>query len=666
MAYRRFSRPLQVLVVTEGTYPFFFGGVSTWCDVLLRALPEVDFRLLSIMSDPRIRPLYTLPANVREFRPLPLWGIRQAVEARRGLGWRERRRRARSTTQETVVERFVPAFRAFLLEMLTEDSNPQRLAGLVHALHRFSLEHDFDTAFRSRPVWDCFTEVARSRFPGIVADLGHVNARFTLGDLTTGLQWLYHSLFPIAGPLPKVDLVHSAMAGVSTLVAACVKLEHGAAYLLTEHGIYLRECYLAEAPLSGSLFLKLLRLRFARRMTELSYALADQVSPCCNYNQRWERQNGAAPHRLKTMYYGVDQSRFSPSDKAAGEPPVVVWVGRINPLKDVDTLIRAAAIVHQERPDIRFELYGSPPKEDQQYYEGLLALRRQLGLEETVCFRGYIAQPEAAFNAGDLVVSSSISEGTPFSIIEAMLCAKPIVATAVGGVPEQIAGGGIAVEPRHPGAMAQAILDLMNDPQRCALLGQRARQRAVQEFSIPRMREEHLATYRRLAEASGQTGRPAMVFMREERKAAASGLPRPHRVEEDVARRAGPTAAVGTGPSAALGVEAEVGESTRALGPGAVGPLRTLDADAIAGLAEEVRRRVPQPIDWLEVTAVLESLGMTDEVARQTYGAADAFVLGAAVIHQMRFLRWQATKRRGAAGGAVRYGGPGLTMAAAR
>jgi glycosyltransferase involved in cell wall biosynthesis len=251
-------------------------------------------------------------------------------------------------------------------------------------------------------------------------------------------------------------VAHAAMAGSCTLVAICAKLEHGAAFMLTEHGIYLREAYLAAAASSDSLFLKLLRLRFARRITELSYATADQISPCCDYNKRWELRLGAEPERVRTLYYGVDSTEFTPTEKSPSEKPsVVVWVGRINPLKDLRTLVESAKLVNVERPDVRFLLFGSAASEDEGYHQEILALRAQLGLEDTIIFRGYVAQPAAAYNEGDIVILSSLSEAFPFSILEAMLCAKPVVATAVGGIPEQIEGCGIAVEPRSPVAMAR-------------------------------------------------------------------------------------------------------------------------------------------------------------------------------------------------------------------
>jgi glycosyltransferase involved in cell wall biosynthesis len=296
------------------------------------------------------------------------------------------------------------------------------------------------------------------------------------------------------------------MAGNCSLVAVCAKLEHGAAFMLTEHGIYLREAYLAAAAKTDSLFLKLLRLRFARRITELSYAVADQISPCCDYNKRWELRLGAAPDRLKTLSYGVDTEQFKPDDASPRAlPSVVVWVGRINPLKDLQTLIEAASLVRSERPDVKFELFGSAAGEDDDYFQQMLELRTRLGLEHVVEFRGYTDQPAAAYHNGDVVVLSSVSEAFPYSILEAMLCGKPVVATAVGGVPEEIEGCGIVVEPRNPSDMARGLLEILNDPERCVELGRAARAKGVELYGLEQFTASHYTSYLRLAAEAGRT-----------------------------------------------------------------------------------------------------------------------------------------------------------------
>src|SRR6185436_6580716 len=142
--------------------------------------------------------------------------------------------------------------------------------------------------------------------PVLAESTGYTVSRVSFGNLTSASQWIYHWLFPLSQPLPEVDVAHATMAGLCSLIAIVCKLEQGAGFVLSEHGIYLRESYFAEHRASRSLFGKMLKLAFARRMSELAYAYADVVAPCCDYNQRWELRVGADASRLQTAYYGVD------------------------------------------------------------------------------------------------------------------------------------------------------------------------------------------------------------------------------------------------------------------------------------------------------------------------------------------------------------------------
>ena len=359
---------------------------------------------------------------------------------------------------------------------------------------------------------------------------------------------------------------------------------------------------------------------------------------------------------------------------------MVVWVGRINPLKDLDTLLRAAALVHQARPDIQFRLFGSAVPEDEPYYNGILALRTELGLDDVVTFCGYVAKPETAFNQADVVVLSSISEAFPFTNLEAMLCAKPVVATAVGGVREQIEGGGIAVEPRNPPEMAQAILTLMNDPAFCVALGRKAREKAVQQFDVRELSSAYYSSYLRLSNGheialaaptaldsgnghhppadapdSGNGHRPLLTLP------DVMTLPR-HAVVMEMAQSAPPSSGSGNGATM-LEVAEQVAvpiPSSRDSGNGhRLSPMvspdsdnwhkpaqavqqrphlewKILNVDGVATLADDVCRRIPQPVDSFEVTALLESLGITDDVAQLRYGAPDTFSLAEAVLVQIQ------------------------------
>lgn len=492
------GRRLRVMLISEGNYPYHWGGVSTWCHYLINELKDIDFIQYSIIDDATLPLKFTLPKNVVEFRGQPLWGIHQVLETRGKLQASELIRIRRRTTAKVIKQQFLPYFQAFITNLFTGNEAAIGQANLLHHLHRFFLEYDYDTAMRSRAAWHCFMETIGKYGPQVMQERGYEGETISLAEATKAIQWLYHWLIPLATPIPKVDVAHAAMAGTCTLVAVMAKIEHGSAFLLTEHGVYLRERYFFEAEKSSSLFLKCFSLFFALRLTELSYGLADQIAPCCNFNQRWELRNGADPTLLNTIYYGLDSSKFTPSGRPPNDPLVVVWMGRIDPLKDLFTLLHAAALVHKERPEIQFRLFGSAPPGNEAYQEQCLALWRELGLEETVTFAGFRSDTNNAYNEGDIFALTSKSEAFPFVNLEAMLCERPVVSSAVGGVPEQLDGCGFAVEPRNPQAMADAILRLASDPELCATFGREGRRKVTTEFSIERFSGLYAASYQAL------------------------------------------------------------------------------------------------------------------------------------------------------------------------
>jgi glycosyltransferase involved in cell wall biosynthesis len=138
-------------------------------------------------------------------------------------------------------------------------------------------------------------------------------------------------------------------------------------------------------------------------------------------------------------------------------------------------------------PAARLRLFGAPPPGREDYLERCRALAADLGIDGSATFEGRIPRIRDAYAAGHVVVLCSISEGFPYSLIEAMACGRPCVATDVGGVSEALADdAGIVVPPRDPAALAEACLTLLRDADRRKSLGAAARQRALEHFTVDR------------------------------------------------------------------------------------------------------------------------------------------------------------------------------------
>ncbi|BCY08765.1 GT4 family glycosyltransferase PelF [Actinoplanes sp. L3-i22] len=240
---------------------------------------------------------------------------------------------------------------------------------------------------------------------------------------------------------------------------------------------------------------RVLVLSFFRSLAGAAYLTSDVLAPHSAYNRRWQLQNGAEPERMWTMYNGVEPAEFP---AAIGEPatPTIAFMGRIDPLKDLHTLIRAFALVRAEMPAARLRIFGGTPAVNRFYHESCAQLIDELGLTGAAVLEGRIGNAVDAYHAGSIVALTSISEGFPYTVVEAMACGRPTVCTNVGGVAEAVGDTGIVVAPRDHAAVAQACLALLRDDERRRRLGAAARQRVLDHFTL----SQSLQMYRNVYE----------------------------------------------------------------------------------------------------------------------------------------------------------------------
>jgi glycosyltransferase involved in cell wall biosynthesis len=335
--------------------------------------------------------------------------------------------------------------------------------------------------------------------------------RCTLGDALQATDLLEHALRALAVEVPRVDLCHAVANGLAALVGLTAMWDHGTPLLMSEHGVYLRERYLALRSADLSPVVRMIVLRFFRRVSELGYRRASLIAPCTSYNQRWEVQGGADPACIVTVPNGVDPGRYPMID---GEPaePVLSWVGRIDPLKDVETLLRSFAVVHAEMPAARLRIFGPVPKGNEEYAQRCFDLAASLGITDVATFEGPVPSSREAFVAGQVVVLSSISEGLPYSVIEAMMCGRATVSTNVGGVAECVGDTGLVVQPRDPAAFAGACLRLLRDRRERHEMAAAARLRALGTYTLDRLVGSYRLLYSEVAEVPLEPSPPLIVL----------------------------------------------------------------------------------------------------------------------------------------------------------
>ncbi|AYV27415.1 GT4 family glycosyltransferase PelF [Streptomyces sp. CJ_13] len=480
------SHGRHVTMLTEGTYPHVHGGVSTWCDQLVRGMPEVDFNVIALTGSGREPVTWDLPRNVYRHTAVPLWGPPPGRSRRRALRGRAHRR-------------FTRTYENFLLSLL--DPPPAAAGGApAHggfsaALRELAVLARAGTlaqALRSESVLRLLMAVWTR--PG----LSSAGAAPTIHDALTATDLLEHALRPLSVRIPPDCVAHAVSSGLATLPALAAKYLDGVPFLLTEHGIYLRERYLGYRTAEQRWPVKALMLGFYRELNSEGYRQADLITPCNQYNRRWEERGGADSERIRTVYNGVDPHVF-PEAGPEPEVPTLSWCGRIDPIKDLETLIRAYAFMREELPALRLRLFGPVPAGCEDYRVGLEKLAAGLGVADGITYEGRIDKVADAYAAGSVVMLSSISEGFPFSIIEAMSCGRTTVSTDVGGVREAVGDTGLVVPPREPETMARATLALLRDDERRAELGRRSRERVVEKFTLHRSVDGFRHIYRELA-----------------------------------------------------------------------------------------------------------------------------------------------------------------------
>ena len=219
----------------------------------------------------------------------------------------------------------------------------------------------------------------------------------------------------------------------------------------------------------------------------------------------------APPERFSVIPLGLDLTPFVLHKGAAAaqlrreigvadDEILASFVGRLVPIKRVDVLLRAVAVARLEGAPLRLAVAG-----DGELRAALVALSRELMIEDCVSWLGYRRDLPTLAAASDIAVLSSDNEGTPVSLIEAGASGLPAVSTDVGGVRDVVLNGvtGLLVPATDHERLGAAIASLAADPERRRAMGGRARDHVLSQFSIERLIGDITSLYEELATMRG-------------------------------------------------------------------------------------------------------------------------------------------------------------------
>ncbi|MYT75948.1 MULTISPECIES: DUF3492 domain-containing protein [unclassified Streptomyces] len=549
---------MRIGLLTEGGYPYVSGEARLWCDRLVRGLEQHEFDIyaLSRSQDQEDAGWLELPPHVGLVRTAPLWTARPGTSADGAcggaLGRRARRRFAALYAELAEAVVCAPADGPGSgtgngpgsagsgegpgVGTGGAPGEADRFANALYGLAELARdEGGLGTALRSEAAVRILERACRApgarraargaRVPDLLAFAGEVES--ALRPLS--LDWYDDaSAGSGGGGLGAVDLCHATSGGAAALPGLIAKRFHGVPLLVTEYGVQLRARYIAAGEAELSAPVRALLAAFHGRLAAEVYRQAAVITPGNAHARRWQERCGADRAKLRTVHPGMEASRFAEvgEREEPGEPDTLVWVGRIDPSKDLISLLHAFAEVRKEEPGARLRIVGAMPagsgsgpdsdsasgtasgegREAEAYLGHCKALAAQLfpdeatGLhamgENPVSFEE-LGAPEApglaeVYGSGSVVVLSSVVEGFPISLVEAMFCGRATVSTDVGAVVEVIGGTGLVVPPRNPRALAEACVALLRDSDRRERLGAAARARALELFTV----EQNVTAFR--------------------------------------------------------------------------------------------------------------------------------------------------------------------------
>ncbi|MFH1830227.1 MAG: GT4 family glycosyltransferase PelF [Pseudomonadota bacterium] len=451
----------DVCLVLEGTYPYIRGGVSAWVHDIITEMPDVKFSVLSIMPTPRDTRIerYELPSNVQSLINIYI---------------HDHHFRPRLFKKRT--KRLFDFFEMFYrgIEEVPKAQMEIFLLDLLKGRSRLDLAH----AFSSRQFWNA------------------VLSLYNKGDTTISFLdyfWNYRFTFlPVMqilkANLPPAPLYHTISTGYAGVACTLAKIKFNSNMIVTEHGIYTKERRI-EIAQAGWIYERVSEYvkateelgyfkdwwtRYFSAMSKLAYAYADSITTLFEGNRQLQIADGADPKKTMIIPNGVDVGAFQDvlkSRKKKGKRRTIAFIGRIVPIKDVKTLIKACKIIVQKLPDVRVLLIG-PQEEESKYFQDCSALIKMMGLEENMVFTGHVDVKDYLTTI-DVILLTSISEAQPLVILEAAASGVPTVASDVGSCRELIEGktevdralgpGGIVCQFHSPERTAEATIRLLTD-----------------------------------------------------------------------------------------------------------------------------------------------------------------------------------------------------------
>lgn len=276
------------------------------------------------------------------------------------------------------------------------------------------------------------------------------------------------------------------------------KYLHNGKLIVTEHGIYHREREIEIMKLTSiKEIYKKSWIEIFKLISETAYRECDVLTTLFEKNQLFQLELNANFEKMCVISNGIDIKKFSEIKHKEHEGFNIGLVGRVVPIKDIITAIKAFYTFSKEFKDTKLYIIG-PTDEDEDYYNRCIELVQLLELDEKVIFTGKVNVLDY-YEIIDVLLISSVSEGQPLVQLEAMACGIPVVVTNVGNCPEIALDpdgqSGFVVEPKDHNAMAEKLKELAVNKQLWHTFSENGRNIVKQKYTLEKMIKSYRELY---------------------------------------------------------------------------------------------------------------------------------------------------------------------------
>ncbi len=487
------SEIADVCFVLEGTYPYVKGGVSTWTHRLIVSSPDLTFSLLCLLPSRKVwKPVYELPSNIIAVKIVYLDEIALGITS--GL---------RNTKLDRQMNQDIPN--------IIFNGDIQALRRHIKTIHQYKLGARY--LINSKFAWTLVEKIYNELAEGT--------------DFTSFL-WNWRSILTnfyaiLTVKVPRAKCYHSASTGYAGLMAANAHIQTNRPAMVTEHGIYTNErrieIFTAEwlyDPLAADrryrkkdIDLRDIWLATFKGYSKLCYAACEDIITLYDKNQIMQRRDGAMRHKSYVVPNGIDFEKFSSIKRVKQARPTIALIGRVVPIKDIKNYLRAVDHIRCRIPNIKAYVLG-PRDEEPEYDAECLELVKKLKLDKYITFTGTVDIVDYLGEI-DINILTSVSEAQPLTVLEAGAAGVPSVCTDVGCCRDLVYGrsdevpalgaGGAVVEGGNAIKIAEAVIDLLESPEKLKRANKVMRLRVEKYYNL----RDVMDIYQRLYKARGQS-----------------------------------------------------------------------------------------------------------------------------------------------------------------